>query len=122
MKSTITVATLLTLITITSGCTIGSQAPLEVVQTPRQRPELILPPVTQINTLPVDWVIITEGNIQEIFQQLRSEGNQPVLFALTTENYENLGINQAEFLRLIREQRAVIVAYRNYYEETPTNQ
>lgn len=113
---------MLILITATSGCVSTTQEPVEVVQTPRQRPELVLPPVTQISTLPVEWTVVTEGNVEETFQQLRSEGKQPVLFTLTTENYENLGLNQAEFLRLIREQRAVIVAYRNYYEETPANQ
>ena len=95
---------------------------MEVVQTHRQRPELVLPQTTQITTLSAKWIVVTDDNVEETFQNLREQGKNPVLFALTTENYENLGLNQAEFLRLIREQRAVIVAYENYYEETSPNE
>lgn len=114
-------AILLTLITVISACS-KSVPPLEVVQTERQRPALILPHITKINTEQVKWVVVTEANVDEVFQKLKDNGQQPVLFALTQQNYENLGINQAEYLRLIREQRAVLIAYKNYYETTqPAN-
>jgi len=114
----ITIAVIsLILITAISGCTKTSTPSIDVVETHRQRPELILPQMTEIKSLPVEWIVVTQENAEQKFNEMSEQGRQPVLFSLTTENYENLGMNQTEFLRLIREQRAIIVAYKNYYEK-----
>lgn len=118
MKSTIRALTLLILTTVISSC---SSAPVETVTirtVPIERQKLILPETTRINTKPVDWVIITPENIGSVFSGLNESGKTPVLFALTSNSYENISLNMAEIMRLIKEKDAIIVAYKNYYERT----
>jgi hypothetical protein len=82
-----------------------------------ERPSLILPETTTITTRNVEWKIITPENIDEIFTEMSNTNQQPVLFALTTTGYENVSLNMAEIMRLVREKDAIIIAYKNYYEQ-----
>lgn len=112
---------MLILITILiSACGVKQPDPITVTEIRSniiERPTLILPETTPINTRNVEWKIITPENIDEIFKEMTSSNQQPVLFALTTSGYENVSLNMAEIMRLIREKDAIIVAYKNYYEQ-----
>ena len=79
------------------------------------RPNLILPETTILDLQPVDWVVITPENAQKEFEKMEAVGKTPSLFALDGSNYENLSINMQQLLQLISEQKAVIIAYDNYY-------
>lgn len=63
---------------------------------------------------PVEWTIVTEENIEEVFAQLRADGQNLALFALTDTGYENLGLNISDIRQLVQQQRAIILAYENY--------
>lgn len=65
----------------------------------------------------VDYIIVTEDNITEVWAELEAAGKPIVLFALTSDGYENLALNSAEIIRFLSEQRAVIIAYKEYYEK-----
>ena len=110
------VVTLLIPITIISGCSTPKIEQIEIVETPRERPALILPKVTQIETLEIEWIVANEQNIDDKFQELKENYKTPVLFALDEENYQNLSLNQVRFLRLIRQQQSLIESYKRYYE------
>lgn len=107
------VLTLLTLTTAISACS----TPQRVVQSTAiiDRPNLILPETTTLDLQSVDFVVITPENAQKQFETLEAQGKTPVFFALSASNYENLSINMQQILQLLSEQKAVIMAYENYY-------
>ena len=63
---------------------------------------------------PVEWTIVNEDNIQEVFAKLRANGKNVVLFALTDDGYSNLGLNFSDIRTMVQQQRAIILAYENY--------
>lgn len=62
---------------------------------------------------PVDWMVITEDNIDEKMAELTASSGNFVVFAVSSKGYENLAIGIGELRRYINEQKAIIV----YYEE-----
>ena len=65
----------------------------------------------------VDYIVVTRENVEEVWAELEASGKSIVLFALTHEGYENLALNNADIIRYLSEQRAVIIAYKEYYEK-----
>lgn len=100
------------------GC---ANKPVNVVAGPVERAELNIPSISPINSFPVKWRVVTRDNFEEVMAELKKQGQDPVLFALTDSNYENLGLNQAQIRRLIAEQKALIEAYQRYYVEQDAN-
>ncbi len=121
MKSTLRVLLLpILIIPLISACGTTPTNPITVTEIRSniiERPSLILPETTTITTRNVEWKIITPENIDEIFTEMSNTNQQPVLFALTTTGYENVSLNMAEIMRLVREKDAIIIAYKNYYEQ-----
>ena len=100
---------------ILTGC---SNIPDTVVvdTRPQVRPPLVIQPVDPIVARKVEWLIVTPENIETIFEQLRSEGKDIVLFAITDDGYKNLSLNIADIQKLVSQQRSIIVAYERYYK------
>jgi hypothetical protein len=65
----------------------------------------------------VDYLVVTEENIDEVWRELEAAGKPVVLFALTHEGYEALALNNAEVIRYLSEQKAILIAYKEYYEK-----
>jgi len=65
----------------------------------------------------VDYIVVTQENVDEVWAELEASGKSIVLFALTSDGYENLALNNADIIRYLSEQRAVVVAYKEYYEK-----
>lgn len=63
-----------------------------------------------------DFIIVTEENFQEVMEKLKGDGKSLALFALDQESYEALSINVTEMKRYMKEQKVIIVEYKNYYE------
>jgi hypothetical protein len=70
---------------------------------------------------PIDWVVVTPANAEEIFQRLESKELDLVLFGLTDEGYKKLAITIAELRNLINQQRNIIIKYKEYYEPKKEN-
>ena len=106
----------LTTLMMLSGCLggAGSTTPLEVVTVPTQRPPLVLPEVDPVSVRPINWIVVTPENVDAVFAQLAQDGENLVLFALTDTGYEDLSLNLSDIRQLIQQQRTVMVAYRNY--------
>jgi len=64
----------------------------------------------------IKWYVITERNFQQTVDRLRAEGTKPYFFAITEDGYRELRSNDAKIMKYIRQQRAVIIAYRRYYD------
>ena len=65
---------------------------------------------------PIDWVVITPDNADEVFQRLQNKEVDLVLFGLTDEGYKQLAITISELRNMINLQRNIIIKYKEYYE------
>ena len=90
---------------------------VEISAKPVEKPQLILPPVDQVNMRSVDWVVINQDNIDEKIQQLTKNGKPLAMFVLTGDGYSNLGLNFSDIRALVQQQQAIIVAYEEYYQQ-----
>jgi hypothetical protein len=81
---------------------------IEVIETTIRPPKPIVPEVDPVNMRPVEWIVITEDNIEEVFQKL---SGPKVLFAVTSTGYENIALNLSSIRALVQQQRAIIVIY-----------
>jgi hypothetical protein len=65
----------------------------------------------------VDWVVINQDNLDEKISQLTSNGKPLAMFVLTGDGYSNLGLNFSDIRALVQQQKAIIVAYEEYYQQ-----
>tara|TARA_B100000214_G_C23875138_1_gene584578 strand:- start:366 stop:749 length:384 start_codon:yes stop_codon:yes gene_type:complete len=78
---------------------------------------LNLPNVDKIKLDDVNWVLITPENAEKVWADLEKKKYDIVLFGLTDKGYENLSVNLAKIKQMVLQQKAVIAAYRNYYDK-----
>lgn len=102
------------------GCSMLQPAPLPA-------PEPIIKTVTEYKTLEiyqpqlpkqidlqdVEFFVVTEKNLEEQVARIRKmqDGNF-VIFAMTPQDYENMAFNLQELRRYIRQQKEIIIYYR----------
>jgi hypothetical protein len=89
--------------------------PITIKTQPVDRPSLNLPAVDRYKARPVDWVVITPENVDEVFENLKASGQPVVVFGVPERGYENIALNTNEALRVIIQQQAVIAGYESYY-------
>lgn len=85
---------------------------VEVTKTPL---DLSLPEPAKMRK--VKWVIITPENAKEVFEQLKLDKTDMVLFSLTDEDYENLSLNFIDIRNFVIANRLIVNKYKEYYEE-----
>jgi hypothetical protein len=91
---------------------------IEISAKPIDKPNLVLPPVEQLRLKDVEWMVITQENYQEVFDKLLKDKKDPALIGLTDDGYETLSLNMSDIMRLLAQQKAIIAAYQNYYEDS----
>ena len=94
----------------------SSVKPIEVQYQPADRVPLNLPAVDQLQLDAITWYIITETNGEEVFEKLEKKKFDPVLYGLTDKDYEALTLNITKIMKLVRQQKSIIAAYKKYYE------
>lgn len=102
-----------------SGC--GSKPKvLEVSAKPVEIPKLVLPKADVLNlqSKQVTWHVVTLENYQQVFDMIQKSGRPMTLFAITDKGYSNLGENLSAIRAFIEQQKAIIVAYENYYQQS----
>lgn len=97
------------------------------VPQPLPAPEPIIKTVTEFKTLEiyqpplpkaidlqdVEFFVITESNFEEQVARLeKMQDGTYVLFGLTPQDYENMAYNLQELRRYIRQQKEIIIYYR----------
>jgi len=88
---------------------------------PIEKPALVLPDVTVLELRDADFKIITPEELDGIFEKLKKDGEPVVLYALTTKGYSQLALNIGDILKLVSQQKSIIEAYKEYYEQTEKN-
>ena len=96
------------------GC--SSQRILEVRAKPIEVVPLVLPEVDVIELGDIKFYVVNEKNAQKVFDELLKKNYDPVIFGVTDVDYETLSVNQAKILQLVRQQKAVVIAYEEYYD------
>lgn len=120
-KSFCVIAALAVSLTLT-GCA-GKAKPVEFKATEIPRQKLNLPPPDAVLQNPVKWYGIaksadpeTRGSIGYFWAQMDKQGYTTGL-ALSPGDFKKLLKNEEALRRYIRQQDAIIRAYRKYYEE-----
>jgi len=81
---------------------------------------LSLPNPQPLELQEVEWIIVTEENIEEVWQLLKDKNEGVALFALRHGDYERLALNIKDIRATIGEYVVVLKQYREYYEgDTP---
>lgn len=104
-------------LTLLVGCT-STPRQIEISAKPIDKPNLVLPPVEQLRLKDVEWIVITQDNYQEVFAKLLKDKKDPALIGLTDDGYETLSLNMSDIMKLLAQQKQIIAAYQNYYEDS----
>lgn len=104
-----------------SGCgtfKFGGQTvePISIEKKAVERARLDLAEPKPLMGRPMQWIIITPDNAEQVWQDLKGKNMDLVLFGITDEGYEELSISMAEIRNFIAQQRSIIVKYKEYYE------
>jgi hypothetical protein len=99
-----------------TGCATNEVQPVVISTVPAQKTALALKDPDPIKTRKVHWFVITPENAESVFAELQKKKYSLVLFGLTDDGYENLSLNIAEIRAYMTEQKAIVEAYREYYE------
>ena len=89
---------------------------IEVSAKPVDKPELVLPPVDELNMKKVEWIVINEANVEAVIEKLKGSDGAFAVYALTGEGYGNLSLNFSDIRALVQQQQAIIAAYEGYYQ------
>lgn len=114
----------LPIILLISGCSVlgwnSGVKPIEVQTKAVERTRLNIPDPAPLKGRSTKWVVVTPENVNEVWEELRKQNVDLVLFAVTDDGYEELALTMAELRNYIAQQRAIIIKYREYYEpKTP---
>ena len=118
----IKLATILLAAIVIAGCASTRSQPVEIITQEMERTRLDLPFPSPISVTPVRWIIVTPDNIDAVWEGLESDGKHLVLFAITSEGYEELSMSMSEIRNYIATQRQIIVKYKEYYEPAQQEQ
>lgn len=115
------IATSFLMIAFLSGCSFLKSDPLPT-------PEPIIKTVTEYKTLEiyqpqlpkridlqdVEFFVVTEKNLEEQIERIsKMQDGTFVIFGLTPQDYENMAYNLQELRRYIRQQKEIIIYYRD---------
>jgi hypothetical protein len=117
----------LLLVVSLSGCAsfslFGNRVkPVQIETKAVERTRLNLPDPAPLSPKPIEWILITPANAEQVFADLKAKNADMVLFGLTDDGYESLAITMAELRNLIASQRQIIVKYKEYYEPEKTEE
>jgi hypothetical protein len=100
-----------------TACSTNRPVPIEVSAKPIEKPQLVLPPVDELNLRPVEWIVINQENLDEKIAELTAGGAPLAMFVLTGDGYSNLGLNFGDIRALVQQQQQIILAYERYYKD-----
>jgi hypothetical protein len=95
-----------------TGCFSPGSVPCE------ERPPLNLPNPDAIRLDDVKFKVIHKHNADAYFETVDKNGKEPVVVALTMQDYKKMSLNLAKMKAYIKGQQKIIKLYRKYYEES----
>ena len=120
MKKLISFSALLAVLVVVSACSrLSPVKEIVTVPTVVETPEIdapvirIVPRPDPIKMRNADIVVVTEANIEEVIERVKTEQGDFVLYAMTAQSFEALALSFEQIKKFIEAQNAVIL----YYEE-----
>lgn len=92
------------------------EKPIEVKTVAVEKTPLDIQQPDPIKTKPIEWIVVTSDNAEAVFKDMEAKGQNPVLFAINDDGYQQLAITIADLRNLINTQRTIIIKYKDYYE------
>ena len=113
--------TSLLLVTNLSGCASFNlfgkrEKPIEITTKAAEKTPLDIANPDPLKLKPIEWIIVTPANQEEVFKKIEEKGNDSVVFSLTADGYQALAVTIAELRNMINTQRNIIIKYKEYYE------
>lgn len=102
-------------LTISACAKVPQTEIIEVKTTPVKSAAPIVPRVDDLKLRGLEWIVVNEQNYQGVLMRLRDAGEEPVMYALSSNGYANLMMNQNDVMKMIRQQQEVIAVYRKSY-------
>lgn len=128
MRKLLILITSLLLITSLSGCATvwgwlsgqdQTPEPIITVTKPSDKTPLNISAPEPLRLRPIQWIVVTPQNAEQIFRQLEARGQDPVIFGLTDDGYTSLSESMGEVRNFMNSQRSIIIEYKKYYEGIP---
>ena len=117
LQQQVVVLLLLALVLFLTGCSMTPKVKeIAITTTATEKLPLSLPDPQALELQEVEWIIVTEENIEEVWQLLRDKNEGVALFALRHGDYERLALNIKDIRATIGEYVVVLKQYREYYE------
>jgi len=109
---------IITLCIFLNGCGLIGEKAIKIFtqEQPREKLNLKTPTLEEMEKL--RWIVITSNNAQEVFDKMKKEGLDPVLFGLSDEDYELLAKNFAQIRSTLKQTQDILERYKEYYEGT----
>jgi len=117
---------ILSLILLSSSCSLLNRQPEEKIVTVTKIIQPIIPVVErpkQLDLSDVDWYVVTERNMEEFLGKFEKDNGDIVFMAISVRGYENISLNLADLRRYILQQKEIIIYYEDSVkpkEEEPT--
>lgn len=108
---------ILSLILLSSSCSLLNRQPEEKIVTVTKIIQPIIPIAErpkQLDLSDVDWYVVTERNMEEFLGKFEKDNGDIVFMAISVRGYENISLNLADLRRYILQQKEIIF----YYEES----
>lgn len=100
---------------LVSGCSIISKKNSDFSETiNRTKLNIDLPEPIVLDE--VQWLVVTEENIDAVWKMLKENNQGVALFALRHKDYEKLSLNIAEIRKQLGEYVIILKKYKKYYE------
>ena len=121
-KLTFSLALLVVLVGASACSRLSPVKEIVTVPTVVETPEIdaptirIVPRPDPIEMRNADIVVVTEANLQEVIERIKTEQGDFVLYAMTAQSFEALALSFEQIKKFIEEQNAIIL----YYEDAVT--
>ena len=102
--------------TMLVGCSLIAKKKIEVVTIPEVKTPLNIEMPDPVKLDKVEWLIVTEENIDSVWKMLKENNKGVALFALRHEDYERLSLNIIDIRKQLGEYVIILKKYKNYYE------
>jgi hypothetical protein len=96
------------------------EPPLVVKTQPLKLQPPIVPSIDVLNLNSIEWLVVTPENYNSVLARLRDNGEELVLYAVTSTGYINIVSNSADMLKTIEQQKTVIGVYKRWSANSDT--
>lgn len=102
-------------------CMLSACSSTRLVPEIVEKPPLAIADPDPIDLQDVKFVIIHKDNAERVFAELAAKGIDPVVFALTGDDYKALATDMQDIKGYIKLQKKILQLYRDYYEQRKEN-